>query len=73
MGILTAVLGLNPYSIGRYSVRKRKSVCKQFCKGRLNPYSIGRYSVSGTVSKCTAATKSLNPYSIGRYSVRQLH
>ena len=37
--------GLNPYSIGRYSVSTATIAAKAEIVG-LNPYSIGRYSVS---------------------------
>ena len=36
---------LNPYSIGRYSVRKYIDMFETK-RESLNPYSIGRYSVS---------------------------
>ena len=38
--------GLNPYSIGRYSVSAQVIACVLLRWDSLNPYSIGRYSVS---------------------------
>ena len=43
---MAATLRLNPYSIGRYSLRIKKMSKKEFLAESLNPYSIGRYSLS---------------------------
>ena len=60
---------LNPYSIGRYSMREIALFCKNLFSC-LNPYSIGRYSMSqSTIRRWYRLLPSLNPYSIGRYSM----
>ena len=44
MGYNVTKVGLNPYSIGRYSLRHRSSL-RWKTHPCLNPYSIGRYSL----------------------------
>ena len=60
---------LNPYYIGRYSMRSCEWRSRRGTPRSLNPYYIGRYSMSIKFLKYAILFFSLNPYYIGRYSM----
>ena len=62
------VWGLNPYCVGRWSLRIMKVTVRSVAIG-LNPYCVGRWSLRAEKPSVGKEFASLNPYCVGLWSL----